>query len=302
MIYQIRHVSSISYSAPVSFARFNVRLRPAPWPTQRLLNYSQQITPEPATITDAEGPYVVNTSRLAIAGTIRALRVETRFEVEVLGPKLDPEAVPAPTIAEIREAALGQCELNQATPCAYLFASAIAQPADEIAEWARPLLPADRSVVAGAMALMKAIRDGFRYESGATTSYTPPLEAFRGRHGVCQDFAHIMIIAARAQGLPAGYVSGYLRTLPPPGKARLVGADAMHAWVNIWCGAELGWIGFDPTNNLIARTDHIFVAMGRDYADVAPLDGVFRGGGRQKLDVAVDVAPAEEMLGQSIVL
>ena len=102
-----------------------------------------------------------------------------------------------------------------------------------------------------------------------------------------------MIVAARAHGIPAAYVSGYLRTLPPPGKPRLVGADAMHAWVNLWCGAELGWVGFDPTNNALVRTDHIFTAMGRDYADVAPIDGVFRGGGRQKLDGAVDVLPLE---------
>ncbi len=297
MIYQIRHISAIDYSAPVSFARFNLRLRPAEWPTQRVLSYTQDITPRPSTISEEQGPYVVNTSRLVIPGTTSALRIETRFDVEVLGPPVDPEQMPAPTIAEIRDAALAQCELSPASPCSYLFASTIAQPADEIAEWARPMLAMDRSVVAGGMALMKAIRDGLRYESGATDTYTPPLEAFRARHGVCQDFAHIMIIAARAQGIPAAYVSGYLRTLPPPGKKRLVGADAMHAWVNLWCGAQLGWVGFDPTNNLIARTDHIFVAMGRDYADVAPLDGVFRGGGKQKLDVSVDVAPVEELLG-----
>jgi transglutaminase-like putative cysteine protease len=109
---------------------------------------------------------------------------------------------------------------------------------------------------------------------------------------VCQDFAHIMIIAARAHGIPAGYVSGYLRTEPPPGQPRLVGADAMHAWVNLWCGDRLGWIGFDPTNGTVARADHIFIAMGRDFADVSPLDGVVHGGGDQTMTVAVDVVPA----------
>ena len=100
-----------------------------------------------------------------------------------------------------------------------------------------------------------------------------------------------MIIAARAHGIPAAYVSGYLRTLPPPGQERLVGADAMHAWVNLWCGDELGWIGFDPTNDMLADTDHIFIGMGRDYSDVAPLDGTFRGSSEQTMFFSVDVAP-----------
>jgi transglutaminase-like putative cysteine protease len=106
-----------------------------------------------------------------------------------------------------------------------------------------------------------------------------------------------MIIAARAHGIPAAYVSGYLRTLPPPGMPRLVGADAMHAWAALWCGEELGWVGFDPTNDVFARTDHIFVAMGRDYSDVAPLDGVFHGGAGQAMFFSVDVAPLEEGTG-----
>ena len=294
MIYQIRNLTEIAYTPPVTFARFNLRLRPADWPNQRLLDYAVAIDPHPSAIRQEQGPYLVNTSRLVLGGVIPGLRIESTMTVEVLAPAVDPESVPSRSIAEIRKAALGHCDLHATSPCSYLFASPIAVPADEIAAWARPLLDDGQSVIAGGKALMAAIYTGFRYKSGVTTSYTPPLEAFRARHGVCQDFAHVMIIAARAHGIPAAYVSGYLRTLPPPGKARLVGADAMHAWVNLWCGAELGWIGFDPTNNVIVRGDHIFTAMGRDYTDVAPLDGVFRGGGRQKMKVSVDVAPADE--------
>jgi transglutaminase-like putative cysteine protease len=138
---------------------------------------------------------------------------------------------------------------------------------------------------------MAALHSEMQYDDGATGADTSPLEAFHQRRGVCQDFAHVMIVAARAHGVPAAYVSGYLRTLPPPGRPRLVGADAMHAWVNLWCGDELGWVGFDPTNNVFAETDHIFVAMGRDYGDVAPLDGVFHGGKGQEMSVSVDVEP-----------
>jgi transglutaminase-like putative cysteine protease len=140
---------------------------------------------------------------------------------------------------------------------------------------------------------METIHSEFDYDDNATVTDTPPSQAFRQRRGVCQDFAHIMIIAARAFGIPAAYVSGYLRTLPPPGQARLVGADAMHAWVNLWCGEEFGWVGFDPTNNLLVEADHIFTAMGRDYSDVAPLDGVFHGASGQLMNVSVDVAPCE---------
>jgi transglutaminase-like putative cysteine protease len=113
------------------------------------------------------------------------------------------------------------------------------------------------------------------------------------KRGVCQDFSHVMIVALRSLGIPAGYVSGFLRTIPPPGKERLQGADATHAWVSLWCGAELGWIGFDPTNDLIVANDHIILAVGRDFADVSPVDGVIVGARKQKLGVAVDVLLVE---------
>jgi transglutaminase-like putative cysteine protease len=191
----------------------------------------------------------------------------------------------------LRERAMKKPDLSDLGPASYIFASPIAQPEPTIARWAGSFLDEAMPVMAAGRALMGAIHQEFAYDADATETDTPPLEAFAKRHGVCQDFSHVMIIAARAHGIPAAYVSGYLRTLPPPGKERLIGADAMHAWVNLWCGEELGWIGFDPTNNVFAMTDHIFVAMGRDYSDVAPLDGVFRGGGQQTMFFSVDVAP-----------
>ena len=127
-----------------------------------------------------------------------------------------------------------------------------------------------------------------------TAPATPAGTAFAERRGVCQDFAHIMISALKGLGLPAGYVSGYLRTIPPAGQARLEGADATHAWVRLWCGPLAGWIGFDPTNALIAQNDHIVLAVGRDYSDVAPIDGIMLGSGDQDLKVEVDVIPEGE--------
>jgi len=148
-------------------------------------------------------------------------------------------------------------------------------------------------VLEAGQSLMAAIHREFRYDGAATQVDTPASEAFAARHGVCQDFAHVMIVAARAHVIPAAYISGYLRTIPPQGQPRLIGADATHAWAALWCGDALGWVGFDPTNDVLASTDHIFTAMGRDYADVAPIDGVVLGGGRQRVEVSVDVEPVD---------
>jgi transglutaminase-like putative cysteine protease len=148
-------------------------------------------------------------------------------------------------------------------------------------------------VVEAGLALAKAIQTGFHYDGSATELDTTPAEAFAKKRGVCQDFAQIMISGARSAGLAAAYVSGYLRTLPPPGKERLVGADATHAWVLIWCGAKRGWIGFDPTNGVTMGPDHIVTGIGRDYADVSPIDGIFLGREGQKIDVSVDVEPLD---------
>jgi transglutaminase-like putative cysteine protease len=291
MIYNVRHVTTIRYASIARLARFNLRLKPADWPGQILRSYSLTIDPLPWTIQNEPGPYIVNRSRLTLKDPTARLTIESRFTVEVLPPPPSFDTAPRPTVAEIRQLALAKRDLSAASPASYLYASPIAGMVPEIGDWARDFLPDGASIIAGGAVLMAAIYTQFSYDSDATEADTPPADAFRQRRGVCQDFAHIMIIAARAQGIPAAYVSGYLRTLPPPGKARLVGADATHAWVNLWCGDGLGWVGFDPTNNILARTDHIFTAMGRDYSDVSPLDGVFHGGGRQKMEVAVDVEP-----------
>jgi len=142
-------------------------------------------------------------------------------------------------------------------------------------------------------AVGKAIDRDMTFDPDATDVNTPPEEAFARRHGVCQDFSHIMIGCLRAIGVPAGYVSGFLRTNPPAGQARLEGADAMHAWVRAWCGAKMKWVEYDPTNGMFSGDDHIIVAYGRDYGDVAPVRGVVRISGGQKSTQAVDVVPLE---------
>jgi transglutaminase-like putative cysteine protease len=304
MLYDIRHLTTVKYASPVRLARFNLRLRPAPWPGQVVDRFRMVIDPVPWSIQEESGPFIVNRSRLTIRDPLSKLRIESRFRVDVSEPSLiaamylpelagtgaDP-VMGGPTVEQVRTRAAHNRDLTAMGPASYLYPSQMAPSSPAIAAWALPFFPTQQGVLAAGAALMRAIYDEFTYDGAATTTKTLPEQAFQARHGVCQDFAHVMIVAARAHGIPAAYVSGYLRTIPPPGKPRLVGADATHAWASLWCGEELGWVGFDPTNDTLARSDHIFTAMGRDYADVAPLDGVFHGGARQTMTVSVDVAP-----------
>mgnify|MGYP001350172126 CR=1 FL=1 len=160
-----------------------------------------------------------------------------------------------------------------------------------IGEYVMESFAPDRPVLEAGLDLTKRIKRDFAYDPTATDVTTRPIVSFEKKAGVCQDFAHVMISGLRTIGLPAAYVSGFLRTEPPPGQPRLEGADATHAWVALWCGREAGWIGLDPTNGVAAGEDHVVLAIGRDYADAAPADGVIVTSGDHTLDVAVDVVP-----------
>jgi len=172
----------------------------------------------------------------------------------------------------------------------FLYASPFVPMLDELRAYAEPSFPAGRRLIAGAIDLMHRIHADFDYEPASTSISTPLREVFAQRHGVCQDYAHVMLGCLRALGLPAAYVSGYLLTRPPAGQPRLLGADASHAWVSVWC-PQLGWIDLDPTNDLVVGTSHVTLAVGRDFGDVTPLRGVIRGGGEHTMRVAVSVLP-----------
>ncbi len=288
MKYRVRHRCRLSYRQPVRDARLNLRLEPVAWPGQLVSGFSLNTDPLPAERNDHPGPYCVNISSLAFREPVQQLEVVSAFEAAVSPPPL-PAATPA--VAALRELAQEERALGNLSPAAYLYGSHIATIDEEIGAWAAPHLDPERPMLEAARALTTTIHREFAYDSVATHSGTLPAEAFTKRSGVCQDFAQVLLVALRTHGLPAAYVSGYLRTLPPPGGERLVGADAMHAWAAVWCGAEAGWIGLDPTNDCLAREDHIVVAMGRDYADVAPVDGVFVGSSVQATKFGVDVVP-----------
>ncbi|PEQ12739.1 transglutaminase [Novosphingobium sp. PC22D] len=293
MRYAVSHLTTVTYAEAIRMAQFAVRLRPAHWPGQSVTDYVFSVEPQPATIVEGEGGYYINEYKFELRDPIGQLSVESRFHVDRQPLSEDVTGASGPKLAELRELAMTRPDLSPLSPASYIFASTIARPEREIAEWAGQFLSDATPVVEAGSRLMGAIHSEFAYDGDATHPDTSPLEAFEKRRGVCQDFAHVMIVAARAHGIPAGYVSGYLRTLPPPGRERLVGADAMHAWACLWCGDELGWIGFDPTNDMLADVDHIFIGMGRDYSDVAPIDGRFRGSAEQSMYFSVDVAPLD---------
>ena len=173
--------------------------------------------------------------------------------------------------------------------CKYRMESSYIRIKQAFSDYGADCFLPKRPVLSAADALMHKIHREFKYAPGSTTIRTSAIEAFEARQGVCQDFAHIMIGCLRSRGLAARYVSGYLRTLPPPGAdAAYVGADASHAWVSVFC-PPFGWVDLDPTNDVRVSSDHIIIAWGRDFGDVSPLRGVIVGGGRHRLSVRVSV-------------
>lgn len=286
MRYRVRHISTLEYAAPVERARFNLRLKPRPRVGHVIDSQTLTLSPKPTARDEGSGPYWVNTTQALYTAPLKKLEVASEFVIDI-APSASPKI--GPSLPTLRAQALAVTDLSELSPAPYLFASRLATASSTIAAWGSEHLHPQDNAVDAISNLTRAIFEEFSYAPGKTDSQTPPDEAFEARHGVCQDFTHVMIIALRAAGIPAAYVSGYLLTRPPPGKDKLVGADAMHAWVAAWCGNDPGWIGFDPTNNCMATEDHIPIAMGRDFADVSPIDGTFIGSAPQSMKSAVDV-------------
>ena len=292
MIYDIRHVTTYSYESPVSFARCSLRLEPRSGGGQQLISHAVEIRPRPTDRTIRRDFFGTHTESIQIETPHRNLRIDSRSRVSVLrhAPARTAES---PAWESVRDLAFESTSLGPGSPIGYVFTSPLVPVQQPVTSYAALSFPPGGGILAGAVDLMHRIRTGFKYDPKATVISTPLEEVFEKRHGVCQDFAHVMISGLRGLGLPAAYVSGYLRTIPPPGKPRLQGADATHAWVSVWCGEALGWIGFDPTNDILVENDHIELAVGRDFSDVSPVDGIIVGSRKQKLGVAVDVLLVE---------
>ncbi|MGN7997756.1 transglutaminase family protein [Sphingomonas sp. 22176] len=296
MLYGIRHVTRFDYDQPVAFARCNLRLKPILWSGQMIEEYALSVQPGGRTYPARAEAGLANVVRLLVEHAASSLTIESRARVRV-DRQIPIPAASDPTIAQIAAWARDSRDPTPAGPAAYLFPSPLIPLDRSIAAWCAEELRQDRGILEAGIALAQRIQRDFAFDPTATLVDTPPHEAFAKRGGVCQDFAQIMLSGLRAAGLPAAYVSGYLRTLPPPGQPRLVGADATHAWVLLWCGPDLGWVGVDPTNGIWMAEDHIVMAIGRDYADIAPIDGIVLGSGAQAMHVSVDVEPLEVAVG-----
>jgi transglutaminase-like putative cysteine protease len=292
VIYDIRHVTTYSYESLVSFARCSLRLEPRSGDGQQLVSHSVDIRPRPADRTVRHDFFGTHTESVSIETPHRHLRIDSRSRVSV-SRQAPGRAASSPRWQDIRDVAFEATSLGPTSPIGYIFASPLVPVQQPVTAYASASFPPDSGILTGAVDLMHRIRTEFKYDPKATVISTPLKEVFEKRHGVCQDFAHVMIAGLRGLGLPAAYVSGYLRTIPPPGKPRLQGADATHAWVSLWCGEVMGWVGFDPTNDILVENDHIILAVGRDFSDVSPVDGIIVGSRRQKLGVAVDVLLVE---------
>lgn len=289
-LFAVRHLTCFIYEKPVHFSRSNLRLKPIDWSGQTLVSHHIVVNPD-GRLTPAPLPSaLVNLTRLVVPGVTTSLEIVSEAVVDVdRTPQLS--WLGEPIIADVALWARASTDVSDLSPANFIYPSSLIPFDADIAAWAADLLRPDRPVLGAAYELAVRIQREFRYDPNATMAETPPASAFAARAGVCQDFAQIMICALRAMGLPAAYASGYLRTLPEPGQPRLQGADATHGWVLVWCGSEKGWLGLDPTNGIAMGGDHILMAVGRDYLDIAPIEGVFNGYGAQDILVEVDVEP-----------
>lgn len=290
MLYDISLKIAYRYHPAAAGSRRLLRISPRTIAgVQAVHGLSLSIDPLPAEQTGFDDFFGNAVTSLSHARTHDTLDVTmtARVEVDRADPALDVSPDPAGLAAEIA----GNADLSPRSPHHYLSSGPFAIIADPLTDFARKSVQPGASVRAIAEDMARRIPQELRYDGTATDVTTTAPEAFDLQGGVCQDFSHIMIAGLRGLGIPAAYVSGCLRTEPPPGRDRLQGSDAMHAWVSVWCGLEAGWQDFDPTNGIPAGDDHITIAHGRDYADVPPIVGILKTAGDQEASHSVDVVP-----------
>jgi len=294
MLYDIGLKITYKYPRAAAAGRHCLRLLPADLPgEQRLIAGNLSITPRPEERIEKKDFFENAVTDVAYRKSHKEIAFAIQARVERTAEALDLDI--SPPLTGLRDEITGLHSVSPASPVHFLGPSPRVALEPIFSDYARKVVSADMTAISAVVALGLALHEDMRFDADATTVDTLPADAFRKRHGVCQDFSHIMIACLRCIGIPAGYVSGYLRTIPPKGKPRLEGADAMHAWIRAWCGIEIGWIEYDPTNAVRAGLDHIVVARARDYSDIAPIKGVMRTSGGQTSEQLVDVIPLEKV-------
>ena len=292
MIYEIYHETKFDYAGLVTFSHNIARLKPKNCPTQKLLEYSLTIEPNPYE-TNEFIDYFENTNNfMLIREAHKTLKVIASSKVEIVEEQINKN------IEALKNVSLTFKELKQRL-CSYhkddvlakyfLFETeSIPMPSDQIKEYVLKSFNEDKNIIEATNEFMQRIFNDFKFVSGFSDITTPIETIFKEKKGVCQDFAQFAISALRSIGIPARYVSGYIQTIPPLGKEKLFGADASHAWFSIYI-PDFGWADFDPTNNKIPNEEYIILGYGRDYLDISPLKGVVQSSGNSLLSVKVDV-------------
>ena len=295
---QVIHETRYDYVPPVEVAQHMAYLQPRDTPTQRLLAHTLAVDPQPAQQTPALDIYGNTRTFISLQSAHARLRVVATSLVSTRGQVMPASELPWELV---RESFRYRVDGIYDPAAEFVFPSPYVPRHAEFAAYARASFTPGLGLFAAVLDLMHRIHADFIYESESTEINTPALEALAQRKGVCQDFAHIMIACLRSLGLAARYVSGYLLTRPAPGKQRLVGSDASHAWISVLLPdlpAEARWCDFDPTNDRwgwgTPGEDYIVLAIGRDYSDVSPIRGVIHGGANHRLRVGVTVTPIDD--------
>jgi transglutaminase-like putative cysteine protease len=294
MRYQVEHRTIYRYEIPVIQSQQLLHMMPRETPYQQSVSYTLVCEPQPAEQSRRLDFFGNHNDYVTILVTHQSLQVTSRFQVDVLPRPAMMTFTQSPAWEQLQSMLQSQ-GAQHIEAMRYVYSTAKVKNSEALANFARRCFTAQRPLLEAAMALTQQIYQDFEFDPQATDVATPLDEVLKGKRGVCQDFAHVMIGAMRSLGLACRYVSGYILTHPPAGKPRLVGADASHAWVSVYCPVY-GWVDFDPTNNCLVQHEHITVAWGRDFGDVSPMRGVVLGGGKQKLDVSVTVTPLEYAL------
>jgi transglutaminase-like putative cysteine protease len=289
MIYRVRHATTYDYMDPVSVAHHILRLTPHNSLRQTCRQSVIAIAPKPPSCTRHVDYFGNATTSFTLLEPHERLVVEVTSELEVNASAL-PDFAASPPWEGVRDSLPHDYTDEGLNAYQFVFGSNRVEGRPELAEYARESFPQGRPLLEAVLDLTRRINHDFRFDTKATEVSTPVETFFEKRRGVCQDFSHLQIACMRSLSLPARYVSGYLRTEPPPGRPRLVGADASHAWCAAWSPGA-GWVDFDPTNNCVPSDGHITVAWGRDYSDVSPIYGVLLGGASHSLTTSVDVMP-----------
>ena len=287
--YTVEHETRYAYRVPVAQSWQLAHLTPARLPWQKVLSHQLAIEPPPDERHERHDSFGNGVTHFGVHGPHPLLFVRMSCEVEV-SDRPDPSSRPALTWEAVREALLDEPAQDGLRPARMAEPSTLVPWSDLAHGYAAPIFAAGRDWLDAVTDLMRRIHRDFEFDAEATTVTTSVDEVLGERRGVCQDFAHVMLACLRSHGLPARYVSGYLLTQPPPGRPRLLGADASHAWVAAYSPRH-GWVELDPTNDQLADRRYITLATGADFADVVPLRGVILGGRGQSMKVAVSVVP-----------